>query len=151
MKLLRSVILLVFLAGCDKGLEPTSDIEPEGNLIVNITYEGDWPPPEAFLEYRFVGFDFFPEEVTDILFNLENLIISEERPLHGVESETIVFENISNRTIIYSALAWQHGPNIFEDWQAAGETREVYTIEGNTVEIDLHVDFDNLPPFPPEP
>jgi hypothetical protein len=146
-----SFLWLLLLSGCDQGLAPTSEVDPEGNLIVNITYEGEWPPEEEIFEFRFIAFDFFPETVADIFFNLENLIISVEKLLYGVESETLVFEQVENRTIIYSAVAWQFGPDVFDNWRAAGETQQQYTIEGNTVEMNLVVDFDNLPPFPPVP
>lgn len=151
MRYLTTILIIAILASCDTGLEPKSQVDEVGNLIVNVRVISDWPPAENIFELRFVAFTFVPETPTDFL-RIDEMLISEERLELFVDEQTIVFEGIENRLYYYSIIAWQSGPNIFQDWEAPGiykENNGQFKIEGNTVEISIEVDFDNPEPFPP--
>ncbi len=150
LKSLFTIFFVVILIGCDSGLGPTDEVPAEGSLIVNISYTGDWPPADELFEFRFVAFEFLPTSLTDFL-RINEMLISDQLE-YFVDSETIIFQDIENREYFYSAIAWQFGENVFADWTAAGiytENDGYFKIEGNIIEIDLEVDFDNLPDFPP--
>lgn len=142
------ILLPLLILSCNKGLEP-EEVEPEGTLIVNILYASDWPPQEEFFDFRFVAFKFQPETEADFL-RINEMLIS--NPLdYGVESQTLTLENVQNQKFYMGAIAWQYGSNIFADWRAAGlytTGNGQFTIEGNTVEITITVDFNDLPDFP---
>lgn len=142
------VLFAFIIASCNKGLEP-EEVLPEGTLIVNILYNSDWPEPEDIVDFRFVGFKFEPQSEADFV-RINEMLISD--PLaYGVTNQTLMFEDIPNQRYYMGAIAWQYGPNVFADWRAAAmytAGNGQFTIEGNTVEITITVDFNNLPDFP---
>lgn len=146
-----SIFFALLLFGCDRGLAPLDIVDPEGTLIVNISYTGDWPPSEEIFEFRFIAFRFKPILTSDFT-RITEMVIS-DRLEYFVDSQTIVLENVRNGDFPYSAIGWQFGSNIFQDWRPAGiydENGGFFRIQGNEVEINIEVDFDNLPTFPPE-
>jgi hypothetical protein len=142
------VLFAFIVASCNKGLEP-EEVLPEGTLIVNILYNSDWPESADIVDFRFVGFKFQPQSEADFV-RINEMLISD--PLtYGVTNQTLIFEDIPNQRYYMGAIAWQYGPNVFADWRAAAiytGGNGQFTIEGNTVEITLTVDFNNLPDFP---
>lgn len=149
--MLFSLAALIYLTtACDTGLSPTDELPAEGSLVVNISYTGEWPPEEELLIFRFVALEFQPESLIDF-FRIEEMLISEELERNAA-SETVIFREVPNNEYFFSGIAWQFGPNLFADWRTAGEYREnngYFRIDGNLVEIDVLVDFNNLPVFPP--
>ncbi len=145
------LFLFLFLSSCDQGLEPVGHevVADEGEIHAHITYVGEWPPEEEFHDLRFVAMRFIPESVNDF-FRLSEMEISDLLETH-VDQQTVILENVKNATFYYSGVAWRFSPNIF-DWRVAGvydENGGILTVQGDIVEIDVVVDFDNLPEFPP--
>lgn len=88
--------------------------------------------------------------MNDILADFQNLQFS-NRLSYNVDSDSFLLEDVVNGVYQYNAIVQQYG-GIF-DWRPVGvydENDGVITIEGETVHIHIEVDFDNLPPFPPE-
>lgn len=152
MKKRSGFILLVFvLAGCDQGLEPVAPetVTDEGEIHAHITYVGEWPADDQIHDLRFVAMRFIPETEADF-FRLDELEISD--PLETqVDQETARLENVRNGTFYYSGVAWQFSSH-FLDWRIAGlydDNDGRFIVEGDITEINVVVDFDHLPDFPP--
>jgi len=86
-----------------------------------------------------------------------NPAIGEER-LPFLVDTTIYIMELDPGYYEYVAIAQQYGPNIFEDWLAAGQYDTIFSdelptpitvISGELLEdINIHVNFDSLPPQP---
>jgi len=148
-----SIIAILLLTQCDKGLEPPDeDLIPPGVIQGTVTYSGDWPPQQSLIDLRFVPLPFVPETVFDIFSDLENLRFS-NRLQYFEDEGTFIVENVRSGVYVYNIIAHQFGNNILADWRPVGVYTENYGlifVEGDTTTIHIHVDFDNLPPFPPE-
>lgn len=149
------LITLLFLAGCDSGLEPPpAEPEPVGVILGTITYSGEWPPQNELRELLFVPLKFYPSDFAEVLSEfLKGNLKSSERLQFYVESDTFIVSELENGLYVYNIIANQYGPQPLADWRPLGvydENDGLIFIEGDTVQISIHVDFDNLPPFPPE-
>lgn len=149
------ILFTIPMASCEGGLEPPPfEPEPFGAISGTVTYSGEWPPEDELRELIFVPLTFKPSTFTEVLseFLLGNLK-SSERLSFNVESDTFFVGELENGAYIYNIIANQFGPNQLSDWRPVGlydENDGTIIIEGDTVQIAIHVDFDNLPPFPPE-
>lgn len=144
---------LFFFAGCEGGLEPPPvEPEPTGVITGIVTYSGNWPPADSLEDLRFVPLKSVPQTAQDIFADINNLVFSEQLDFF-VERDTFRVEKVQNGAYIYNSIAQKFGNNIFEDWRPVGlyeENDGVIIINDDTVSISIHVDFENLPPFPPE-
>jgi hypothetical protein len=151
---IQFLLLLTISPGCDRGLEPPIDEpDPTGVIVGTVTYSGEWPPENELIELFFVPLPFIPSSVFDILSQFENLRTSETLQ-HNVDEDEFIVEEVPNGAYIYNIIANQYGNNPFTDWRPLGiysEDDGVIIVSGDTTVISIHVDFDNLPPFPPEP
>ncbi len=150
MKRILTFCIAAFLISCE-GLAPLDDVDPEGIIAVTITYEGDWPSSNELFDLRFLAFRFIPQNESDFT-RITEMVVS-DRLQYNVDEQTIVIRNIRNGTFFYNAIGWQFGPDIFSNWRPAGEYREndgIAVLRGDSIHLDIHVDFDNLPAFPPE-
>lgn len=151
--LLFSTILVSTLINCDGGLEPIEkEPDPFGVIVGTVTYTGDWPPQEEFIEFFFVPMKFKPQTFLEVLSEVENLRAS-DRLNYDVDEDTFIIDELENGTYIYNIIANQYGPDLFTQWRPLGvysENEGVITVEGDTTYIQIDVDFNNLPPFPPD-
>lgn len=86
----------------------------------------------------------------EIIADFQNLKFS-DRLSYNVDTDTFLVDDLENGVYQYNAVVQQFG-GIF-DWRPVGvydDNDGVILIEGETVHIIIEVDFDNLPPFPPE-
>jgi len=158
-----SVFTLLW-SGCDKGLEPLN--EPSG--FSGVIRFKNWPPPDSALELRIAAFETYPSDTSSIVRALfaGNAVVYPPVGKTGfpkfVDSIAYVFSNegaiIKVTEYKYVALAWRYGTNFLVDWRPAG----VYTttpgsfdpapvrvlLHRITPDIDIEVDFYNLPPKP---
>lgn len=151
MKKLLLFCVLIGLVACDGGLSPMEEVDPIGQIIVNISYSGDWPDSEDLHDLRFIAFRFMPQTPSDFT-RITEMVIS-PRLEYFVDEQTVTLQNVRNGVFYYNAIGWQYGDDIFQDWRPAGiytENDGMFEISGNTVEIHVSVDFDDLPVFPPE-
>jgi len=148
-----SILLILFLISCEGGLAPIEqEPEPFGVIVGTVTYIGDWPPPNELQELVFVPLPFKPQTFLEVILDLDNIRFS-DRLQFNVDEDTFVIDEIENGTYIYNIIANQFGPIVFSDWRPLGvytENDGVITVEGDTTYIQIDVDFNNLPPFPPD-
>ncbi len=145
------VFTVLFITGCDRGLEPPhEEISPVGSIAGTVHYSGEWPPPSQLNDLRFIPFETAPQNTAEIIADFNNLKYS-DRLRYNVESDTFLVDDLENGVYQYNTVVQQYG-GIFE-WRPVGvydDNNGVIIIEGETVHITIDVDFDNLPPFPPE-
>ncbi len=145
------LLLLVVLAGCDQGLKPVAPdpVVYDGEIHAHITYVGEWPAEDQIHDLRFVAMRFIPESESD-LFRADEMEIS-DRLKTRVDRETVRLKEVHDGTFYYSGVAWRFTSSFF-DWRIAGlyvDNGGEFTVNGDIVEIDIVVDFANLPDFPP--
>ncbi len=156
--------LMLFSSGCDTGLLPLN----EQSGFRGVVRFKNWPSPDSVRELRIVAFEAFPTDSAGILVALLEGRAAIYPPLEkrlptfvdSIEYEFTTKEglNLQSKNYAYIILAQQYGPNVLTDWQPAG----VYTFLPNTFtpapvrvllhritpNIDIDVDFRNLPPKP---
>lgn len=146
------ILLSIFaFAGCETGLEPPPPPPPFGTIEGVIHYEGTWPPADSLYDLRFVAFKETPSGMDDF-FDLSNMIFSQQLEYY-VERDTFLIEDVQNAIFRYNVVAQQYGPRNLVDWRPVGVYEEnfgVFAVEGDTAQIVIQVDFNNLPPFPPQ-
>lgn len=160
LKILTSLFFLILIASCQEGLQPPP-AEQKSFIGGQITFVGgsdNWPSDDSVLAVRVVAFkDYPPKDImTELLsgnayFTMESLPLFVDTASFSIEiPETpVVFE--------YIAVALQYTEELTSQL-AIG----VYTLSGNKSEpspvqlqtgekrndIDIEVDFDDLPPQP---
>ncbi|NOX36706.1 MAG: hypothetical protein GXO78_04135 [Calditrichaeota bacterium] len=151
---------LIGLLGCNQGLSP----EAAGPSITGISgtiYFKNWPPADSLFDLRLVVFKTFPpENIVEAVVNQEAFAyppITQKEGLPLNVQQTDYLMELPPGRYEYIVVAWQYGPNVFSDWRAAGQydTDEdpnptaVDIQEGELLtNIDIDVDFENLPPSP---
>jgi hypothetical protein len=158
------IILYVILMGiysCDHGLKPTEvNQEQKSGISGKISYT-NWPPADSLYDLRLVVFKMYPPE--NILEELSAgrafvyPAIGEDNLPYFVDSTSFIME-LNPGYYEYVAVAQQYGSDLFSDWLAAGQYDTLFTddlptaitvSEGEMLEdINIAVDFDNLPPQP---
>lgn len=164
------VVWVIALSGCDKGLAPLNEISGFKGVI----YYKNWPPADSTLELRVVAFKDYPADSSGILEALlSGRAVVYPQVTEGVDranmtlgrfKDTVHYDFLSAGTTLrigtynYVVLAWRFGPNYLADWRPAGvysgtpnsfQPAPVKVYEYKTTpDIDMYVDFDNLPPKP---
>jgi hypothetical protein len=155
---------LLLSIGCNTGLEPLNS--PSGFRGV-IRFK-NWPRPDSVQNLQVVAFEAFPRDSSSILATLfagrgaafPGLNARLPRFVDSAEFEFTTKNGINLQVANYEyvIVAQQYGPNVLSDWQPAG----VYTTRPNSFDpaplrillhrivpnIDIEVDFRNLPPKP---
>lgn len=156
--------LLLFVSGCDTGLLPLN----EQSGFRGVIRFKNWPPSDSVRELRIVAFEAYPTDSAGIIVALLAGRAAVYPPLDkrlptfvdSIDYEFTTKEglNLQVKNYEYIILAQQYGPSVLTDWQPAG----VYTALPNTFapapvrvllhrivpNIDIDVDFRNLPPKP---
>lgn len=128
------------------------ETNPTGVITGTIIYSGEWPPEDSLVDLRFVPLKSPPQTAQDIFSDIENLVFSEQLNFYA-ERDTFTVSDVQNGVYVYNTVAQQYGNNIFGDWRPVGiyeENDGIIIVDGDTTSINLFVDFNNLPPFPPE-
>jgi hypothetical protein len=152
------ILLLIFLPGCDHGLEPPK--ENVRTAISGIISYQNWPPPDSLLDLRLVAFKEYPP--TNIFFEVTSgraivypPILNEGLPLNVTDYTYIM--DLPAGEYAYLVVAQQYGINITSDWRAVGQYDTTGTgldsipttimLKENRVldSINIRVDFHNLP------
>lgn len=154
------LIICLFAPGCDKGIEPQTDV---AGFSGRITFQGAWP--DSIKRTFVVVFDSLLEEPND--FNLFNIkFISTQIPtgltFYDYDSRDSAIIPIDAGSFAYIVVVQQKTEQISlnrNDWIVAG----VYYANGDTTHpgrlvipensfvrnINIICDFDNPPPQPP--
>lgn len=150
------LILALAIGGCLESLEPEpEELNPTGTIRGRVTYTGPWPSEDRLVDLRFVAMKFVPRTEYDILAALlTGDLVSSSGLRRFVEVDTFSVQNVPNGVYVYNGIARQFGNNPAADWDALGiyePNNGRFEIRGNEIFIEVHVDFNNLPPFPPTP
>ena len=149
------VIILVHLK-CDHGLSP-SDATIITGISGVITYEDNWPPPDSLIQLRLVAFKKFPPQNVIV-----EVLTGDAIVYPPIDSSSLNFYvniqeylmKLPQDTFEYIVVAQQFGSDILNDWRAVGQ----YDTDSDSLpttiilkendlfqNINIHVDFDNLP------
>ncbi len=140
------------LGGCDNGLTPPAAPE-RGVISGTVTYEGPWPADSVLFDVRFVAMRIIPESQDDIVseFSKQRVVLSAglRRP---IDADAFVVPSVTTGPYVYSGVAIQQSDNVF-DWLPVGlytENAGIFQVlPDDTTFLHVHVDFNNIPPFPP--
>ena len=156
--LFLKIFIFVFLIACDKGLEPPEEIE-NAVIIGNIIYKGgisSWPAEDSVIAIRAAAFGVPPTA------NLINEVLQGNvrltDPLNTFV-ETDRFELIiedAPKTFEYIIVALQFEDNlerqlvigVYTETGNKNQPSKIDLVPGDTIEIDIEVDFNELPPQP---
>lgn len=148
---LLTIPVLLWFTNCEGGLEPPmEEPDPTGVISGIVTYSGEWPPEDSLKDLRFVPLKSVPQTAQDIFADINNLVFSKRLDFY-VERDTFTVSQVPNGVYVYNAVAQNFGT--ITDWRPVGlyeENDGVIIVQNDSTSIYVHVDFDNLPPFPPE-
>ena len=149
-----SFLIILISWGCSEGLAP---IEPE-YIRGTVRFVNDidsWPPPDSLIELRVVFFQRYPQDSTGIVAEFKYLEFTDTLETY-TDSSTFTYE-IIKAPIVYEYVAVAQNYGAWYEWKVVG----VYSISGNpeqysrleieegrSYDIDITVDFNNLPPQP---
>ena len=170
----RTLVHLVFLAplvlamGCNEELGP---LNAESGFSGVLRFK-NWPPADSNFEMRLIVFDDVPTDSNAVI---PTLLAGKAAiwPAAGVDFPTMIDSlpytfttrtgtNLRVKNYNYVAVVWQYGRNLLHDWRPAG----VYTASAPNASlpaplrivlhrtipnVDIMVDFHNLPPIPWRP
>jgi hypothetical protein len=146
------VCITLASTACDDGLVVPEE-ELAGAISGSITYMNvsAWPPDSTIFDIRFVAMRFVPVDTADFL-QLNRMEISSSLR-RRVATDTFFIEDVTPGTFPYSGVAYQFSEDIF-DWRPVGvysENDGIFTVSnGETAYVEVIVDFENPPVFPPE-
>lgn len=149
------ILLSLFLFSCDKGLEPPEVMSP-AVLNVGINFVNEWPKQDSVIGLRVAAFKLPPSEslIQEVLNG--NAKISDMFTEHNIDNKDIqfVYEDLPI-DLKYIVVAWQYESNItlqriigVYNNSNKSEPSSISLINGDTVNIDIEVDWNDFPPQP---
>ena len=149
-RILFLILLIPLLAACDHGLEP-GEFSGTGSISGTVFYTGKWPSPDSLQDLRFVALRFIPKDTSDFL-QLNRMAISAGLQ-RNVDVDSFLVEEAEAGLYLYSGIAQQFESNLLS-WRPVGlfeENDGFFSVApGKTSEVTIHVDFGDLPIFPPD-
>jgi hypothetical protein len=158
------LVLIVSLPSCDKGLQPTSETlaPPETGAFAGLITFQNWQVADSLYDIRLVAFRVFPPG------DIVNEVLQGRAVIYpSIGGDQLVTRNTDSlqytvvapaATYPYVAVAQQFGPDVFMDWRAVGQydldtiltepSPVVVAVDDTLRDVDIHVDFANLPPSP---
>jgi len=156
-----SVLSLLFFSACDEGLKPVPAYVPSGTLSGLITYH-NWPPRDSLVNLRIVAFTEFPP--TDIVFSVLQGIAAVYPSIGDTALIPFYVDSLRYSFVVraghypYVVVAQQFGPDVMKNWRVVGQ----YDLDTNLAvpeaidvpdrgvvkDVNINVDFTNLPPQP---
>ncbi len=154
------ILILISFFACDHGLAPpTGDQANISGISGIITYE-NWPA-DSLYDLRLTIFKNYPPEdiLTEVIYGRATVYPGLSSPgLETYVNRTEFIVELSPGIYEYVAVAQQYGENVGTDWRAVGQydtltaddLPTVITVNADQLleNINIHVDFDNLPPQP---
>ena len=149
------LFFLFFTISCDSGLKP----QPENTSYVRGTIKyinstDNWPPVDSLKDLRVVAFKHFPpDNIIQEVLSGQAYYTNSSLPFY-VDSSSFVLEiKDSPVELKYIAVAQQFGGII--DWLVVGvysdnndSAKTLYVEKGKNYQIQINVDFKNLPKQP---
>ena len=150
MRILLLLALLLIYTGCDHGLEPP-DALPLGSIRGTVTYVGEWPPSDSLNDLRFFALPFVPRGAAGLFRELNQLVFSDRLAFEvpADSFDTFSVDGVPAQIYVYSGVAQQFTRNLF-DWRPVGLADLFQVRPGEVTELSISVDFNNIPPFPPD-
>ncbi len=145
-------IMPLLLTGCDSGLVPP-EAPDRGFISGTVSYEGPWPADSTLFDLRFVALRIIPEGENDIIneFGQQRVVLSNGLD-RMAEQDSFFISLVTTGPYVYSGVAIQQSSSAF-DWLPVGLYQEdagiFQVLPNDTTRIHIHVDFNNIPPFPP--
>ncbi len=160
LKLIFLGLLFVFLASCQEGLEPPSPDEKSfiGGQITFVGGSENWPPEDSVFAVRVVAFkDYPPKDImTELLsgnayFTMESLPFYVDNANYSIEitDTPVTIEYIAVALQFTDAITSQIAIGVYTVTGDRSQPTPVEILRGQTInDLDIEVDFDNLPPQP---
>jgi len=150
------ILLSILLSSCNEGLSP--QFEQKTILQGKIIYTSginSWPPPDSLKDLRAVGFkNFPPQNIVQEILSGSAYYTQESLPFY-VDSSNFSIEIPDAPVLLkYIAIAQEYGKIL--EWRVIGvykaqnsdSASTLYINKGETKNITIYVDFNNLPPQP---
>ncbi len=158
--LIVPIFIVIFLMGCDHGLEPPKENQRTA-IAGTITYQ-NWPSVDSLKDLRLVAFKEYPP--LDIFFEVTSgraivypsLGAASGLPMNNIDYYNYIMD-LPAGNYAYLVVAQLYGNNITADWRAVGQYDTTGTgldsiptaivLSENQVldSINIYVDFHNLP------
>jgi len=147
-----SILVLCLLTACDHGLAPPPPVKP--GFGGRIAYKGTWPPADSIKLLAVVAFKHYPPS------NIAGDVLSGEALFDTALARNVEVQDYrifsEPGRFEFVVVAQQYGPNIFTDWRIIGVYSDdperripkavVIPPETFVSNVNISVDFDNLPP-----
>lgn len=161
MKIVTFLFLILFsisLMTCDNGLGPPKEEKAKMGLSGTVYYS-NWAAADSIHLLKIVFFKTFPPQdiVNEVLGGNASTFpqtLSDGLPL--AEDSTNYEIDLKAETYAYITVAQQYGPDVFTQWRAVGQYNTspgdslptaVTVLKDSVLQnIDIFVDFNNLPP-----
>ena len=155
-KIILIVLSLIVLSSCDKGLEPIGELDTDAVLNCNISFSGEWPKQDSVMGMSVAAFKLPPSEsLIQELIN-GNAVLKLNSIQYGVDESSVFLDIVdAPQTFKYIIVAWN-----YEDDIQAQRVVGVYTLTdksnpgevvinpGDSLNIDIEVDWNDFPPQP---
>ncbi len=155
-----SLITVLFFISCESGLKPTGADSRKSFLVVNFYYKNgieSWPEKDSMWAMRVAAFrDYPPKDIIGDVLIGRALFTLDSQPLYVDSSQARLEIPDPPDAFKYVVAAWQYDSSLTAQ-RVAGvyitdggyENPAGVTIyPGESPEIDIHIDFENLPPQP---
>lgn len=155
---------LVLFTACDKGIAPPAVSpapNPNGSFSGTVTFQ-NWGVADTLYDLRLIAFIVFPPD--DVIDEVLRGRAAVHPPLGGgvlalAGADSVTYQlHLPAGIYPYIVVAQQFGPDLFNDWKPVGQydldsnltdpTPIEITAGENLHDIDIIVDFANLPPIP---
>lgn len=149
------ILLALFLSSCDKGLEPRDEAQL-AYLNVRINFINDWPKKDSVFGLRVAAFKLPPSESLLKEISNGNATISDLIKDYNINNKDIQFiYSDLPLDLLYIVVAWQYEPDLTSQRIVGvyniinkNEPGTVKLVQGETVNIDIEVDWNDFPPQP---
>lgn len=143
-------MILLLLTGCDHGFTPPLKGKIEGRIV----FKGTTPPSDQIKGLYFAAAPFTPCATDEILTRFNEVAISGDMKsaLPGQTQTSFEISDVNPGLYTYAGVFQQYGTNLLDIRPVAvyAENRGTFAVSsGQTASIQITVDFDQLPPFPP--
>ncbi len=149
------IIISLFLSSCDKGLEPLGE-DKTAKLNVRVSFVNDWPKKDSVIGLRVAAFKLPPSESLLQEISNGNATISDLITDYNINSKNIEFiYSDLPLNLMYIVVAWQYESDLTSQRIVGVYNTSNKNVPGTinlnfgeTVNIDIEVDWNDFPPQP---
>ncbi|MBX3043567.1 MAG: hypothetical protein KIT33_03360 [Candidatus Kapabacteria bacterium] len=159
LSLIFSVTILFIVSSCDGGLAPRkeSDKSVLNGKIKFVKGNDNWPPEDSVFAIRAAAFKEMPDSnIILAILGGNAYFTGESLPMYQ-DSINFTFDiTEAPVNLVYIVAVWQYTPDILSQrvigvYTETGDKTKASQLmieKGNTYNIEIEVDFDDLPPMP---